>query len=136
MDLIKVSRKHGLSKVFSRAFRDALFVVDEDDKNKVKNVLEKQGTTWEKKLSENPDWVLRRVRRTYVNVYNYYEGVIPPPSILYPVVKDLSKHMGHYGVQELGGIHQNIIRRFGSFGASVELTDSALADYRLRHNIN
>ncbi|KAG2211306.1 hypothetical protein INT45_003588, partial [Circinella minor] len=182
MDLIKVSRKHGLSKVFSRAFRDALFVVDEDDKNKVKNVLEKQGTTWEKKLSENPDWVLRRVRR-----------VIPPPSILYPVVKDLFKtygplrcartgrplfdyenwqqaanvlkaiHQGHvsdppgipfYFVKGTdhdglvlyrcsrgtnsseGGIHQNIIRRFRSFGASIELTDSALADYRLRHNIN
>lgn len=35
-----------------------------------------------------------------------------------------------------GGIHQNIIRKFGSFGASPELTDAVLADYRLRHNID
>lgn len=35
-----------------------------------------------------------------------------------------------------GGIHQNIIRKFGSFGASPELADAVLADYRLHHNID
>ena len=34
------------------------------------------------------------------------------------------------------GIHQNIIRKFGSFGACPHLADCALADYRLRHNID
>jgi hypothetical protein len=35
-----------------------------------------------------------------------------------------------------GGVHQNIIRKFGSFGASPELADCMLAEYRLRHNID
>ncbi|CEP15769.1 hypothetical protein [Parasitella parasitica] len=34
-----------------------------------------------------------------------------------------------------GGVHQNIVRKFASFNASPALTDCALADYRLRHNI-
>ncbi|KAF7728460.1 hypothetical protein EC973_006013 [Apophysomyces ossiformis] len=35
-----------------------------------------------------------------------------------------------------GGVHQNIIRNFLSFGAGPHLTGCALADYRLRHNID
>lgn len=33
-----------------------------------------------------------------------------------------------------GGVHMNMIRKFGSYNASPELTDCALAEYRLRHN--
>ncbi|KAG2193544.1 hypothetical protein INT47_010322 [Mucor saturninus] len=33
-----------------------------------------------------------------------------------------------------GGVHQNMVRKFGSFGAGPELTDCALTEYRLRHN--
>lgn len=64
MQMIRVSRKHGLSKPFARDFRDALFVIDESDKENVKSVLEKQGQTWHEKLVKNPDWVFRRVKRT------------------------------------------------------------------------
>ena len=35
-----------------------------------------------------------------------------------------------------GGVHQNVIRKFGSFGASPQLVDCSLAEYRLRHNID
>ena len=35
-----------------------------------------------------------------------------------------------------GGIHQNVIHKFGSFGASPALADGVLADYQLRHNID
>ncbi|KAG2223600.1 hypothetical protein INT45_001682 [Circinella minor] len=35
-----------------------------------------------------------------------------------------------------GGLHQNIICKFMSFGASPELADGVMADYRLRHNID
>ncbi|KAG2224491.1 hypothetical protein INT45_010557, partial [Circinella minor] len=182
MDQIKVPRRHGLANDFSRRLRDALFVVDEDDKKKVEAVLLKQGTTWNEKLIKNPRWLFRRVKRT-----------IPPPEKLYPKVKQLfeiygplkcartgrslfdneawkqsknilkSIHEGQVsdppgfsfyfhmrkdrdglplyrccrGTNSLeGGIHQNIIRKFGSFGASPELTDAVLADYRLRHNID
>lgn len=34
-----------------------------------------------------------------------------------------------------GGIHQNIIRRFGSFNASPQLTVNLLRDYTLTHNL-
>lgn len=35
-----------------------------------------------------------------------------------------------------GGVHQNIIRKFGWFDASPQLADAALPVYRLRHNID
>lgn len=35
-----------------------------------------------------------------------------------------------------GGVHQNLIRKFGSFGAGPELADAMLAEYRLRHNFD
>ncbi|KAI7855375.1 hypothetical protein BDC45DRAFT_90850 [Circinella umbellata] len=181
-DMIKVSRKHGLSKAFSRAFRDTLFVIDKDDKRLVKTVLENNGTTWEKKLAENPNWIFHRVKR-----------VVPPPEELYPLIKKLFEtygplrcarterplfdfenwrqaknvlstiHLGHVsdspnirfyfvrgrdkdgltlyrcsrGTNSLeGGIHQNLIRSIGAFGASVEYVDALLADYRLKHNID
>ena len=59
LDILKISQKHGLSKVFKRAFRDILFIIDDSD------ILIKQGTTWNKKLAESPDWIFRRVRRTF-----------------------------------------------------------------------
>ena len=63
MDQIKVPRRHGLANDFSRRLRDALFVVDEDDKKRVEAVLLKQGTTWNEKLIKNPRWLFRRVKR-------------------------------------------------------------------------
>lgn len=35
-----------------------------------------------------------------------------------------------------GACHMNIVRKFASYNASVRLTDSILADYRLYHNLN
>ncbi|KAL9536874.1 hypothetical protein MBANPS3_012294 [Mucor bainieri] len=35
-----------------------------------------------------------------------------------------------------GGVHQNLIRKFGSFGAGPELANAMLTDYRLRHNLD
>lgn len=35
-----------------------------------------------------------------------------------------------------GGVHQNLIRKFGSFGAGPELADAMLTEYRLRHNLD
>lgn len=65
MDILKISQKHGLSKIFKRAFRDTLFIIDDSDKELISNVLIKQGITWNKKLAESPDWIFRRVRRTF-----------------------------------------------------------------------
>ncbi|CAO3630214.1 unnamed protein product [Mucor hiemalis] len=35
-----------------------------------------------------------------------------------------------------GGVHQNLIRKFGFFGAGPELASAMLVEYRLRHNFN
>ena len=63
MDQIKVPRRHGLANDFSRKLRDALFVIDEEDKNKVKDVLTRNQITWDEKLLKNPGWIFRRVKR-------------------------------------------------------------------------
>lgn len=63
MDQIKVPRRHGLANDFSHKLRDALFIVDEDDKRRVEAVLEQKETTWDDKLIKNPGWIFRRVKR-------------------------------------------------------------------------
>lgn len=35
----------------------------------------------------------------------------------------------------VGGVHQNFILKFGSFGAGSELADAMLVEYRLRHDL-
>ncbi|KAI7872237.1 uncharacterized protein EV154DRAFT_580069 [Mucor mucedo] len=182
MDMIPESKFHSCSKEFKRLFRDALFVVNEEDKVRVSHVLEtKLQTTFEETLLCHSSWLLKRVRR-----------VVPPPHELYPVMKtlfdecsrwydprknlplfdDLCKkkceavlrkiEAGHvsdpvgvplyrhiktdkYGLNIYrclrgtssveGGVHRNIIRKFGFFNSSPELANCALSEYRLRHNI-
>ncbi|KAG2192238.1 hypothetical protein INT47_009230, partial [Mucor saturninus] len=76
LDLIKVSLRHGLSKDFIRRFRDALFVIDSDDKRRVEAYLISIGTDWNTRLLVDPKFIFDRVRR-----------YIPPPAELYPMVK-------------------------------------------------
>lgn len=177
-----MSPRHGLSREYSRRLRDAIFIVDEDDKCRVVQYLSTKGITWEEQLVRKPSWVLRRVKR-----------VVPPPEELYGTVQRLfaaygnlkcaktdlplfdqvawkmadrvlvairaghisdppgvsfyfqmgvdQNHLPMYrccrGTNSVeGGIHQNIIRKFGSFGATPHLADCMMADYRLRHNID
>lgn len=80
MDMVPVPRFHSCSKEFSRRFRDALFIINEEDKQRLSEVLDKKmgKKTFEDTLRYHPDWVLRRVRRT-----------VPPPAELLPVVEAL-----------------------------------------------
>ncbi|KAI9249771.1 hypothetical protein BDA99DRAFT_217405 [Phascolomyces articulosus] len=182
MDMIKVSKRHGLAKEFARRLRDAIFIVDPEDKDRIKTYLESNGLTWNYMMTKNPAWVLRRCKR-----------YVPKPEELYAAVQNLFAEYGELrcirsnrplfdqvawqqarrvleairfgevsdppdislyfqtgvdrngfplyrcsrGTNSLeGGVHQNIIRKFSTFGAGPHLTDCALADYRLRHNIN
>ena len=212
MNMIRVPRRHGLANEFARKLRDAIFIVDKDDEELVKDFLKTQDKTWDMVMLQNPSWILRRVKSTLhffffscslkkdddfgENNDSYYyviKGVIPPPNELYPVVKQLFDEYGNMrcaktgrtlfdqeayrqaenvlkciarghvsdppgisfyfkigsdknnlplyrcsrGTNSLeGGVHQNIIRKFISFGASPELADAVLSDYRLRHNID
>lgn len=76
LDLIKVSMRHGLSKDFIRRFRDVLFVVDTEDKQKVETYLASIGTDWNTRPVSDSEFIFSRVRR-----------YIPPPEELYPNVK-------------------------------------------------
>ena len=182
MDMIKVPKKHVLAKEFKRRFRDAIFVANSEDRDRIERHLRTIGCSWDYMLTKNPAWILRRCRRT-----------VPQPEDLYPVVQNLfaeyaplecsitkkplfdhetwkqarnvlkAIRMGEVsdppeiplyfemgvdknnlpmyrcsrGTNSLeGGVHQNIIRKFGSFGAGPHMTDCMLADYRLRHNID
>ncbi|KAG2217078.1 hypothetical protein INT45_013105 [Circinella minor] len=182
MDMIRVSRKHGLVKEFARHLRDAIFLIDKNNKRLIEEYLKTKHMSFDMMMDKNPTWVLRRVKR-----------VIPPGKDLYPVVKKVfdtyrylrcaktgrtlfddeawrqsenvlnTIQLGHVsdppgisfyfeigkdknnlplyrcsrGTNSLEGeVHQNIIRKFMSFGASPELADAVIADYRLRHNID
>ena len=83
MDMIKIPKTHGLAKEFMRRFRDALFVVNEEDKKRIERHLQTTGLTWNYMLVKNPAWVLRRCRRS-----------VPQPSDLHPTVQLLFENYG------------------------------------------
>ncbi|KIO21104.1 hypothetical protein M407DRAFT_10559 [Tulasnella calospora MUT 4182] len=83
MNLIKIPATHGLRSAFSRALRDAIFLIDPGDRKAVEDVLATCGLTFDDMLRRNPEWVLRRVRR-----------VIPPAEVLYPRVKGVLEMFG------------------------------------------
>ncbi|KAI8136866.1 hypothetical protein BJV82DRAFT_675472 [Fennellomyces sp. T-0311] len=183
IDYVDVSLKHGLAKEFKRRFRDAMFVVDSDDRTRVEAFLQdKGGRSWNEEADRNPDWVFSRVKR-----------VVPPPSELLPKVHRLFQTLGPLKCAKTGqalfnrlnwkqaasvlesiqaghvsdppglslyfhirtdknnlpiykcfrgtnsvegGVHQNIMRSFTSFNASVQLTDAIIVYYVLHHNLN
>jgi hypothetical protein len=182
MDQFKISLHHGLWRPFSRALRDAIFLLDPEDRAAVEKVLEMKNTSFRQMVLTNSDWVWQRVKR-----------LVPPPEILAPRVAEVLQtygplkdavtgqplfndtswdkartvieniKMGYYsdppgysfyallktdgyglnvyrcsrGTNNVeGGVHQNIIRRFGSFNASPRLTVNLLRDYTLTHNLD
>lgn len=84
MDFISVSEKHGMHKEFMARFRDALFLVNEEDKKRVTKALKHNQITWDRMVKARPSWISKRIRRT-----------IPPPKQLYPVVAALFSHYGN-----------------------------------------
>ena len=181
MDQFKVSLHHGLRRPFSCALRDAIFLLDPEDRAAVEKVLETKNMSFRQMVLTNSDWIWQWVKR-----------LVPPPEILAPRVTEVLQtygplkdavtgqplfndvawekahtvieniKMGYYsdppgysfyallrtdkyglnvyrcsrGTNNVeGGIHQNIIRRFGSFNASPQLTVNLLRDYTLTHNL-
>ncbi|KAG2215456.1 hypothetical protein INT45_014292 [Circinella minor] len=59
---------------------------------------------------KNPAWILCRRRRT-----------VPQPEDLYPVVQNIFADRGTNSLE--GGVHQNTIRKLGSFGTRPHMTD-------------
>jgi hypothetical protein len=83
MDMIKISKSHGMHKDFMRRFRDALYVCDQGDKTAIEAFLLSAGTDWNTRMLSNPAWIFERVRR-----------FIPEPVKLYPTLKFLFDSYG------------------------------------------
>jgi hypothetical protein len=66
-----LSRKHPGLMLFARDMRDAIFVINDEDRNAVETVLLSNGSNFDLKLKSDPSWVFQRVRRT-----------IPQPDVL------------------------------------------------------
>ncbi|KAI8635765.1 hypothetical protein BD408DRAFT_149579 [Parasitella parasitica] len=187
MDMIPINLNHGMSKEFSRKFRDALFVNNIDDEEMIRNYLnglpdgDPNKTTFDQLIKKRPGWALKRIRRyvpkpeelvpTVEALFRSYEDakcavsglplfdkrckkvaksvletirkghVSDPPGVswyyhMYTDRLGFPVYRCTRGTNSIeGGVHQNIVRKFASFNASPALTDCALADYRLRHNI-
>ncbi|KAG2225628.1 hypothetical protein INT45_012100 [Circinella minor] len=145
MALIKIPREHVLVKEFAWRLRDAVFVVDKDDRKKVEEYLElfdeygnllcvKTGRTlFDKNAWKQADNMIKAI----------YEGQIsdhPDVPLYYKIGFNKKAGLSIYcccrGTNSLeGGVHQDIIRAIGSSGAGLHMADCFLAKYRLRHNI-
>ncbi len=78
LDMIYISRVHGLRIPFAQAFRDALFIPNIKDKARIEVWLRTKNLKWEDMLRYKSAWLWRHCRRT-----------IPPPEVLYPLVYDV-----------------------------------------------
>jgi hypothetical protein len=63
MDRVKVPVHHDWKAAYFTAFREAVFMYDKDDKEKVQKVLQSKGKTWDQEVSFNFRYLARRVRR-------------------------------------------------------------------------
>lgn len=63
MHRLKLPVNHGARIGFSRAMRDAIFIMDQEDVRKVTHHLRKDGHNFEDFYASNPTWILARVRR-------------------------------------------------------------------------
>ncbi|CAO3630452.1 unnamed protein product [Mucor hiemalis] len=154
MDMIKPYKRHGLYKEFTRRFSDSLFKIDEEDERKVKEALLTHGLSWDTKMKYDRNWIWKRSGRTLFDKFAWKQALSvlktvqlghasdPPGVRLYYKLGKKDK----YGLDLYrciratnsleGGVHQNLIRKFGSFGAGPELADAMLVEYRLRHNLD
>lgn len=77
MDRAKIPMHHEYKALFFRCLRSAMFIMNKDDVDEVKKVLEqKEGTSWNKKMAFDFEYIAQRVRRT-----------VPPPAVLYNRMK-------------------------------------------------
>jgi hypothetical protein len=73
MARIVVPRHHPYQYELCKSLRNALFELNDDDKEAVDRYLQTIGTNFERKFESDPDWIQQRVRR-----------LIPPPEQLVP----------------------------------------------------
>ncbi|KAI0688289.1 hypothetical protein BC835DRAFT_1529543 [Cytidiella melzeri] len=161
-DQVKVSQKHGIHAPYKRALRDALLIIDPEDKAVVEVVLEQRGIKFSDMVLWKSDWVWKRVKRLVPcatilfqrvsEVFKTY-GPLKDAKTGKPLFKGedqwqqarnipenirmglYSTHLTSVAIHVEGGIHQNIIRYFGTFNTSPQLSVNLIRDYCLMHNL-
>jgi len=78
MARIKVAKEHGFRRPFARALRDAMLIPDIEGKKRIEAYLTTIGSSWDDVLQFNAKWLWKHCKRT-----------IPPPELLYPLVKEV-----------------------------------------------
>lgn len=72
MDRAKTPMHHEYKSLYFRCLRSAMFIMNKDDVDDVKEVLASKGQSWEEKMAFDFSYIAKRVRRK-----------VPPPEILY-----------------------------------------------------
>ena len=86
MQMVKVSLKHGMAKEFSRRFRDALFVVDKHDKEKVEEYLVSVGSNWKILIGFSKEYVGTYLHlRSFILLFLLFLTNLVPPFVSKPV---------------------------------------------------
>lgn len=85
MHMFNIPRKHGLRREFARALRDAFYIFDANDVERIARYAAAlvPSQTFLQMFEKHPRWVLRRCKRQ-----------IAPPEILYPRVAAVIKNYG------------------------------------------
>ncbi|KAL9536923.1 hypothetical protein MBANPS3_012247 [Mucor bainieri] len=139
MDMAKPYKKHSIYENFCRKFSESLITLDEADLANVKAAL--GDDAFSVKLKYNRPWLWKRIKSVLKTVRLGHASDPPGVQLYYKTGhKDdlgLTLYRCVRGTNFLEeGVHQNLMRKFGSFNAGPELGDAMLAEYRLRHNID
>ncbi|CAO3622180.1 unnamed protein product [Mucor hiemalis] len=136
MDMIKPYEEHGLYTEFTQLFSASLFVIDEDDKKLATEALIANGESWEMKvhplkfsksgrvLFDKVSWSQALSVLKTVQLGHVYDP--PGVQLYYKKGKNDKYGLTLYtcvrGTNSLkGGVHQNLIKKFGFFGAGPNL---------------
>ena len=82
-DMISISKSYSLRQEFARTLRDAVFLINKEDRAHVDARLRSEGSSFEQKLKYQPKYLWRLVRRH-----------VPPPEKLYKLVYTVFKTYG------------------------------------------
>lgn len=76
--MIYIPATHGLRKQFTRELRDAVFIPDKEDRERIDawGATQTPRVSYNKLRNASPEWIRKRCRHT-----------VPPPHILYPLVR-------------------------------------------------
>ncbi|SGZ28469.1 BQ5605_C027g10347 [Microbotryum silenes-dioicae] len=152
-DRIYVSKKHGAAKAFARAFSDAVFIPNADDRLLIKARLAKLGMTWEEAV-RSPVWNKKLWRRSKQPLFNKAAHEAAKRCLEAIRKGQLYTDLGPCGGPDgkaddgvrlyscqrdtnslEGGIHRNLHQRFPKSGVSPCHVNACMADYVLVHNL-